>query len=540
MNAKITLTNTFGAYFVKTDRLPCGKNESRPFVFNLNLCDLHVCDNDTDGFAEFNLKAVENLIVGNTTNLKVQFYHQNGEEILGVLTSVTNLVVKEEIIKVRVTNLNTGHCEESTFKLIVNPLPIANSLQELMGFDPNNDGISEYFDTSNIESAVLGNQKNMTVSFFDSGGSQLPCPLPNPFTNTIKNQETLTVRVTNNLTSCYAETTLVLKTTSQPIIKNPCTKYTCDEGGGFGIFDLSDLTSEIIGNQSGLKIMYFDDKGNSLPSPLPNLFENTQSRSQTIKVRVENELNSLCSSETSFDLVVNDLPVVNINKVYSLCELEASVFISVDESLDSYTWQFQNTYIVSNSSKANLTSTGKYTLIVGKIQNDIYCENRFEFEVVRSVRPTIKEIKYQELSDNNFIEIIPSAEGNLEYSIDGINYQQSNYFSSVQEGIYIAYMRDKKGCGQDWKEVTIIDYPKFFTPNNDGFNDLWQIKSSAKYPNSKIAIFDRYGKLIAELSANNSGWDGSFNGSALPADDYWFKAKFNDKINFSGHFSLKR
>ncbi len=540
VNAQITLINSFGTAVVKTDMLCYGQKESDLRTFYLDLCDLHVCDNDTDGFAVFNLKTVEDLIVGTATNLKVQFYHQNGAEILGGLTSVTNLVAKEEIIKVRVTNISTSHCTESSFKLIVDEQPIANSLEELIGFDNNNDGISEYFDTSNIESVVLGNQQGMTVSFFDSNGSQFPCPLPNPLTNTIKNKETITVRVTNNLTSCYAETTLILKTTSQPIIKKPCTKYTCDEGNGFGIFDLSDLTSEIIGNQSGLKIMYFDNNGNALPSPLPNLFQNTQARSQTIKVRVENELNNLCSSETSFDLVVNDLPVVEIDKIYSLCDLGDSVYISVDESLDSYTWQFQNTYIVSNSSKANLTSTGKYTLIVGKIQNDIYCENKFEFEVVRSVRPTIKEIKYQELSDSNFIEIIPSVEGNLEYSIDGINYQESNYFSPVQDGTYIASMRDKKGCGQDSKEVTVIDYPKFFTPNNDGFNDLWQIKSSSKFPNSKIAIFDRYGKLIAELSANNQGWDGSINGTALPADDYWFKAKFNDKISFSGHFSLKR
>ena len=144
------------------------------------------------------------------------------------------------------------------------------------------------------------------------------------------------------------------------------------------------------------------------------------------------------------------------------------------------------------------------------------------------------------MSDNNFIEIIPTLDGNLEYSIDGESYQESNYFSNIEGGTYMAHIRDKDGCGEDSKEVTVIDYPKFFTPNNDGYNDVWQIKSINKFPNSKISIFDRYGKLVAELSENDFGWNGFYNGKELASDDYWFKANFNNKIIFSGHFALKR
>lgn len=503
------------------------------------VSDLIVCDNG-NGFAQFNLKSVETTILGISTDLNVEFYHQNGQKISGSLNAVTNLIAKEEIIKVRAINTNTNCYNESTFKLIVSPVPVANSLQELVGCDDNNDGISEYFDTSNIESAVLGNQQGMKVSYVDSNGNPLISPLPNPYTNIIKNQDFIKVRVTNNLTNCYAETALILKTSSQPSINKPSNKYACDEGNGFATFDLSNLTAEIIGNQTGLKVMYFDANGNSLPSPLPALFQNTHAKSQTIKIRVENEINRLCNSETSLDLFVNDLPTVMIEKTYFLCNLEASLHVNVANNLDSYTWKFNDTDIVSNTYEADLINAGKYTLTVGKIQNDIYCENKFEFELVRSVLPTIKQIRYQELSDNNFIEIIPTTDGSLEYSIDGINYQNSNYFSNIQGGTYVAYIRDKEGCGQDSKEVTVIDYPKFFTPNNDGYNDFWHIKNTSKFPNSKISIFDRYGKLIKELFANDHGWDGFYNGSQMPADDYWFKANFNENINFSGHFSLKR
>lgn len=502
------------------------------------VADLIVCDNG-NGFANFNLKPIETTILGTSTNLKAEFYHQNGQKILGTLNAVMNLIAKEEKIKVRATNTTTNCYNEVTFKLMVSPLPIANPLQELRGCDDNNDGISEYFDTSNVESVVLGNQQGMKVSYFDNNGNPLTSPLPNPYTNATKNQEIITVRVTNNLTNCYAETALILKTSSQPQINKPANKYACDEGNGYGDFDLANIDTEIIGNQTGLKIMYFDSNGNNLPSPLPILFRNTQTKSQTIKVKVENEANNLCYSETDFNLIVNDLPSVKLEKSYFLCNLEPSLYVNVASDLDSYTWKFEGNDIVSNTYEANLVNAGKYTLVVGKIENNIYCENNFEFELIRSVLPKIKQVIYKELSDDNYIEIIPNVNGNLLYSIDGKNYYESNYFSNVQGGTYTVYVKDKEGCGIDSKEVTIIDYPKFFTPNNDGQNDLWQISSITKFPNSKIAIFDRYGKLLIELSPNDAGWNGFYNGKEMPSDDYWFKANLNT-VNFSGHFSLKR
>ena len=82
-------------------------------------------------------------------------------------------------------------------------------------------------------------------------------------------------------------------------------------------------------------------------------------------------------------------------------------------------------------------------------------------------------------------------------------------------------------------------YPKFFTPNGDGFNDTWNIKFLDLETNLSIKIFDRYGKLIKELIQNND-WSGTMNGNELPSDDYWFIATRADGNEYKGHFSLKR
>ncbi|OAZ04364.1 T9SS type B sorting domain-containing protein [Flavobacterium succinicans] len=501
---------------------------------------LIVCDNDTDGFGQFNLKPIENLIIGSATDIKVEFYHENGQKIVAPLTAIPNLIINEEEIKVKAINTNTNCYNESSFKLIVSVLPKANSLQEIIGCDDNNDGISEYFDTSNIASNVLGNQTGMEVSYYDIYGNQLPSPLPNPFTNTVANKEKITVRVINPQTKCYTETFLNLVTSTKPLINQPKTLYACDEGNGFSYFDTSAIESQLIANKTGYRISYTDENGNKLPSPLPIKYQNTVAWSQTINVRVENESNPLCFCETSCKLVVNRLPKIDLEKEYFLCDLEPSLKIATDFTFDSWEWTNEDNSIISNSFQANLVAAGQYRLKVSKINNGISCENSFSFTLVRSTLPKIVEVKIQDISQNNYIEIKTSGDGDFEYSIDGFNFQNNNTFNNISGGVYEVQVRDKKGCGFDKREIVLIDYPKFFTPNNDGYNDYWHILGIEKFPESITNIYDRYGKLLKRLTFKDSGWDGTLNGEKLFATDYWFTVELGNGRNFKGHFSLKR
>ena len=91
----------------------------------------------------------------------------------------------------------------------------------------------------------------------------------------------------------------------------------------------------------------------------------------------------------------------------------------------------------------------------------------------------------------------------------------------------------------------VMDYPKFFTPNGDGYNDTWNISAINGQPNAKIYIFDRYGKLLKQLSPTGAGWNGTYNGNQLPTSDYWFVVEYNepntgDRKEFKAHFTLKR
>ena len=113
-------------------------------------------------------------------------------------------------------------------------------------------------------------------------------------------------------------------------------------------------------------------------------------------------------------------------------------------------------------------------------------------------------------------------------------------------GSHTIYVNDKNLCGIAELEVFILGFPKFFTPNNDGNNDTWQVKGlGTDFANSSIVnIFDRYGKLIKQLNAKNGFWDGTFNGQPLVGSDYWFVAELieitGDIKTYRGHFSLVR
>ncbi|WP_252723845.1 T9SS type B sorting domain-containing protein [Winogradskyella psychrotolerans] len=502
--------------------------------------DLISCSETSNGYSTFDISNIPNTIINGQPDVTVELFDsQNISISTSDYSSFTNLTPQQDYITAVLTNSVTGCYSEKTITILVNENPIANQLQILYGCDDNNDGFSEYFETSNIENQVLGAQSGMSITYYTENGFELLSPLPNPLTNTEPFNQNITVRVTDTGTRCYAETVLQLQTITQPNISQPLNLYACDQGDGYSEFDTSDIETQLIGNQTGLTVLYFDTNGNSLPSPLPALLQNTNPFSQTINVTVEDSSNPLCYSETSFNLIVNPLPEVDLEDTYTLCDLEPHLNLSVPNNFNAYTWTYEDGTIISTSYNALVIDEGQYTLTITKLENGISCENTYSFYLIRSELPEIEDVKYGELG-NNFIEIIASGDGNFEYSIDEINYQDSNYFPNVTGGTYTVYVREKEGCGADSQNVTIIDYPKFFTPNHDTKNDYWQIKGINNYPNAKVLIYNRYGKLLTQLSANESGWDGTYNRKALPTSDYWFIAHLGNGKTFTGHFSLKR
>lgn len=147
-------------------------------------------------------------------------------------------------------------------------------------------------------------------------------------------------------------------------------------------------------------------------------------------------------------------------------------------------------------------------------------------------------------SDSHTITVFPQTPGTYLYQLNYGPIQESNVFTNVAPGTeHFITVIDPNGCSEPItiENIVVVGYPPYFTPNGDGYNDLWNVYGLGS--ESTVHIFDRFGKLIKQISPGGAGWDGTYNGEPLPATDYWFKVSYPEngvRKEFKSHFSLKR
>ncbi len=141
--------------------------------------------------------------------------------------------------------------------------------------------------------------------------------------------------------------------------------------------------------------------------------------------------------------------------------------------------------------------------------------------------------------------LVEGGTGPYSYSINNSLKGTENVFENLKSGEHMIEIEDYNGCKAMATVFLSADFdvviPPFFTPNNDGINDRWEIEGIEKYPNTIIKIYDRYGKLLIKYLASDPAWDGRYYGQPVPTDDYWYvvESPLKGKV-FKGHITLKR
>ncbi|WP_244248497.1 Ig-like domain-containing protein [Flavobacterium foetidum] len=242
--------------------------------------------------------------------------------------------------------------------------------------------------------------------------------------------------------------------------------------------------------------------------------------------------NSGCvnNARTAVNVVIYKPPTV-MDESEILCESQS---ITLDAGVSGMTYLWSNR---ETSQTTTATTAGVYSVEV-KSPAPESCSSIKKITVIEHIAPKIARIDV----DGTSAVIQPEkTQDYFEYSVDGIYFQDSNSFHDIPGGLQTAYIREKNGCGLAIKQFVVLVFPSFFTPNNDSYNDVWEITGMENYPKAQVTIFDRYGKLIVELSQYKMAWDGTFNQIPLPASDYWYALKIDDSMPvLRGHFTLKR
>ena len=537
--------------------------------FNLKISDKLVLtntiyetcdDSDTDAFdgkVKFDLNKVTTSILKNQNipDLTFKYYlsQNDAKDDINVLSNdFSNTTPYRQSLFIKVSN-NKSSVLIKEITLIVNPLPKRNDVVLIQCDSRTNANGFVLFNLKEANTTLTDNNPDLETSFFTNNADALNNinTLNSEYTN-IANPQILFVRTTNSKTKCYTIATLTLKTN---VISE--TTYTinpaCDDDGfedGIHVFDLTKAAIPFTATQN---IKYFATENNALLEKSqitdPTSYENETPYNQFVFARIEEGNN--CYGISKIKLEVYKLPNIETNGTTNVCEnntlyqanLDAGI-IEGQTSDYSFLWTKDGVIIPNeNSATLKVNKTGIYTVTV---TNKTNCSKIRTIEVSESGTATIENIDIIDLviDNSNKITITVSGKGEYEYSLNAPNgpFQESNSFENIVAGIHEIYINDKKNCGIVNKTVAVLGAPNYFTPNNDGYHDYWNITglNTDANKNAIIFIYDRYGKLLKQIKPSDVGWDGTFVGNALPSDDYWYTLKLEDNREAKGHFSLKR
>jgi gliding motility-associated-like protein len=530
---------------------------------------------DTPGIADVVLIDYNPIVLGSqaAADVIISYYATQEDADAGVnpLTSpytVNNeqtIFVREEIQN-NDPDVTACYITSVNFTLTVEQNPQINIPDPLFVCDDDFDGL-QTFDLSGVDTNIIGTQTDMTVSYYtnQNDADSATNPIGTTFDTTIPNAQTLIFRIESLITGCYSTAALELIVNPIPIIPSLDDFVTCDDNIETDN-DISndsvefDLQTQNILILDGLdpaifEVSYHETQNDAQQgiNPLPLSFTNT-ANPQTIFTRVENTITN-CFNTAPLVLTINPLPFVSLEEDYLLCIntngteiLDPLVIYSNLSATDfTFVWSNANGDVLGTTSNFEPTQGGVYALEVFDALLPTQCGSPVKtFTVVESSPPeATAEVTSEPFASTHVIQSTATGQGIYEFSLDDGPWGNSGLFVGVTPGEHSVSVRDLNGCGIQQIPLFVFDYPKFFTPNQDGYNDTWNITAFANQPNAKIYIFDRYGKLLKLISPASRGWDGTYNGAEMPSADYWFSFQYNDVTTGNikeviGHFSLKR
>jgi len=335
---------------------------------------------------------------------------------------------------------------------------------------------------------------------------------------------TYTVIVTNGV--CEKSDDIFVEMEEVPIV---------DVGNDFHECEGNTATlTATVANASGNETYQWQKDGVDIPGATTIDLDVSETGIYTINVT-----NTLgCVGSDDVEVVFDEMPDLELGEDMVICPYDFATIVSNVTDADTYTWEI-NGQVSSNTTDTFIIDIpGDYDVTLTLVRGTCTASDSIHVTILDPVTIQATPILYGELD----IE----AQGGLppyQYSLDGVNYDESGHFSNLPNGDYPVYVKDANGCVYELPPVHVINliFPQFFTPNGDGYNDVWRVENAENTPDAQINIYNRYGKVIKRMHTNAyEFWDGTYNGKPLMATDYWFILTLPDGKTYKGHFAMKR
>jgi hypothetical protein len=467
------------------------------------ICDDDTDGNNTNGRALFDLNKVTSDVFKNqdTSTFTVKYYlsQNDANTNLNELPQFFyNTTAYQQYIYIKAYSHNLC-IATNKIELNVIPLPLkidVTLVQCDIGSNP--DGIS-IFNLSEANASLTNNTHNLSVDFFKNNTDAVNSTnlLSTTFVNDT-NPQTIVARVTNTITGCYILSYLTLKVNVIAEKIYPL-KPVCDDDGledGKHLFNLNDANIPITNTQT---IAYYLDSNDALLEQNaiqnPQSYFNETAYNQIVYARIEDKND--CFGISKIKLEVKKLPNIEITSSAVVCSNLSTFFVPINAGIQegvpeeySYIWSKNGIVLPEKTTYSiDINTDGIYTV---EVINSAGCSKIRTLKITASNVAEIQTITIVDMSNSNSVTVTITGPGIYEYSLDERfgPFQDSNFFDNVTAGIHEVFINDKNKCGSVSRTIAIIGVPKFFTPNNDGYNDYWSVKGVNADFNSKSIIYN--------------------------------------------------
>jgi gliding motility-associated-like protein len=517
------------------------------------------------------------------------------------ITDASGSPTNRQVIYVRVESTETSCSTITQFELEVKPAPVLNPEGNPFGYvlcgvgdtdtapvnlpdiagnlyrfaDDNINDIIPLLDPNTDQGQDLD---NYDITYYSSEQNAEVDVLSVTSGDVFSDGDTLFVRVENPVTGCFntGEIGEVVLNIEERPITNPIQQdlIVCsdEQGGQTATVDLTQFNGQINGSPGNTTFVQYYPGQDALEND--SIIENpgnylTTDNPQQIFAKVIDSV-TFCESldVAEIDIIINPRPVVDISAfdgrvicrdinpvTQSTGEDTGPVVIETGLGPNAFTfsWTRDSTELSEDGPSLEVDEAGNYQVVV--TANSSGCQSSGTAEILESNPPEFTVYKtsgpFTDAHSLNIDNI--RGGGDYEFRVDNgpwieVDSTGTISFDELQEGGHTVQGRDILGCGTTTSPINFIGYPDFFTPNQDGYNDRWNVVGLKGQPGAKIYIFDRYGKLLKQLSPTGPGWDGTFNNKTMPSNDYWFKVEYMKRQSdgstapedFKANFTLKR
>lgn len=323
-------------------------------------------------------------------------------------------------------------------------------------------------------------------------------------------------------TGCYgvAKITLAFKA-SFTATDGSLTVCALESNPTTGTFNLSN--SGIVATVSGTTKKYYPSMQDVIngTNEISN-FTNYVSPSGVVYVKVENAQG--CYVIAKITLTVSPQKFSSVLKDQSIC-IDARTTLDAGPGFDSYEWSTgETTQSISGATVGTYWVKLKTGECVVKQDVKVY---PVESPVISGVEVSFKTIKVSVIGGN------PP----YKYSLDNINWQDSNEFTNLPRGEIKIFVKDTRDCNPITVSVTVPNIINVLTANGDGVNDVIDFSALANKKNLVFSIYDRYGSQVYKAEKNNNyKWDGTIYGRKISTDTYWFSLSWNENDSNNTQF----